>query len=125
MKKGFSLVELVFALLVLQVGLLATAGLVFLAQESMLRAELTVRGVIEARRVADSLARSGDGGSGTLAYPWGEVSWPLPPDGLGGVRVVAVSAERGDTLGRARAWEPEPTPDDTTGGSLQGGRPQP
>lgn len=125
MKSGFSLVELIFALLVLQVGMLATAGLVLLAQRSMLRAELTVRSVLETGWLADSLASSGGGGSGTRVYPWGQVSWPLAPDGLGGIRVVAVSVLGGDTLATARAWQSHPQRADSSGGSIPGGESNP
>ena len=62
MRRGFSLVELLLALLLLQVGILATAGMVLLSQQNFRRAELTLRGLLEAGWIADSLARAGGGG---------------------------------------------------------------
>ena len=106
MKSGFSLVELVLALLVFQVGLLATAGMILLAQRNLLRAELTVRGILEAGLVADSLERMGEIGSGLRPYPWGEVSWAPASDEIGGLTVAAFSTLLGDTLVAFRALIP-------------------
>lgn len=125
MRNGFSLVELVFALLVFQVGMLGTAALVFLAQRSMLRAELTVRAVLETSWVADSLSRSGEAGAGTLDYPWGRLSWARSADRLGGIEVVAVSPEGRDTLAVARGWDARVTPADSGTGTTPGVDPEP
>jgi len=99
-------VELVLALLVFQVGLLATAGMILLAQRNLLRAELTVRGILEAGLVADSLERMGEIGSGLRPYLWGEVSWAPASDEIGGLTVVAFSTLLGDTLVAFRALIP-------------------
>ncbi len=106
MNRGFSLVELVLALLVFQVGLLATAGTVLLAQRNLLRAELTVRGILEAGLVADSLEELGEIESGLRPYLWGEVSWASASDEIGGLTVVAFSTLLGDTLVAFRALIP-------------------
>ena len=103
MREGFSLVELVLALVVFQVGLLATAGMVFLAQQNLLRAEVTVRGILEADLVADSLEDIGEAGSGRRPYLWGEVSWAPASDEIGGLNVVAFSTLLGDTVVAFRA----------------------
>lgn len=106
MRRGFSLVELIVALSIFQIGLLSTAGLVLLAQRHMVRAKVTLRALVEADRVADSLAQLGEGGSGSLPRPWGEIAWEADSGGDGGVRVVALSAGRGDTLAVLLAWPP-------------------
>ena len=106
MSRGFSLVELLLALLILQVGLLATAGTVFLAQRNLARAELVTRGILAARSVADSLGGSVGGGSGALAFPWGEVVWGPGAGSPPGIKVVALSTLPEDTLAVAMAWAP-------------------
>jgi hypothetical protein len=106
MREGFSLVELVLALVVFQVGLLATAGMVFLAQQNLLRAEVTVRGILEADLVADSLEGIGEVGSGRRPYRWGEVSWAPASDEIGGLNVIAFSTLLGDTVVAFRALIP-------------------
>lgn len=106
MRRGFSLVELVLALLLFQVGLLATAGMVLLAQRNLLRAEQTMRSILAAGLVADSLERLGEARSGQRSYPWGDVSWAPASDEIGGFTVAAFSLLLGDTLVRFRALTP-------------------
>jgi uncharacterized protein YfiM (DUF2279 family) len=106
MRSGFSLVELVLALLVFQVGLLATAGMVLVAQRNLLRAEQTMRGILAAGLVADSLEELGEAGSGQRSYLWGDVSWAPASDAIGGLTVAAFSTLLGDTLVRFRALVP-------------------
>ncbi len=106
MREGFSLVELILALVVFEVGLLATAGMVFLAQQNLLRAEVTMRGILEADLVADSLEDIGEVGSGRRPYLWGEVSWAPASDEIGGLTFVAMSTLLGDTLFVFRALIP-------------------
>jgi len=106
MKTGFTLVEVIFSLLLFQVGLLATAGMVFLAQQNLLRAELTLRGLLEAEIVVDSLERTGGLAPGEKEYGWGEVSWAPSSDELGGQRVKAFSTRLRDTLVVLRALIP-------------------
>jgi type II secretory pathway pseudopilin PulG len=110
---GFSLLELMFALVVFQVGVLGTAGLVLMAQRNLMRAELTVRGVLEARLVADSVMDAGAGGSGSAEHPWGEVSWSPAPGVPGGVRAVAFANHVGDTVAVVTVW-PSPGMESTS-----------
>jgi len=121
MKKGFSLIELVLALVLFQVGILATAGMVFLAQRNLLRAEIILTGILEADLVADSLERSDERGSGRRRYAWGEVSWAPTWDELGGLSVVAFSTLLGDTLVAFRAWSPSEAGDSLSGSSPEKG----
>jgi type II secretory pathway pseudopilin PulG len=107
MKRGFSLVELTIALVLLQVGILATAGMILQAQRDLTRAELVVRGVLDAQRVGDSLlALGGEGppGRGTVSTLWGEVAWSPANPGSGGVRLVARRLDEGDTLAVLSRW---------------------
>ena len=106
MNRGFSLVEVVLALLLLQVGVLATVGMVLLSQRNFRRAELTLRGVLEAVWVADSLSGSGSGGPGATLRPWGEVSWVDASTPVKGLRVSAVSSLEADTLATVLALPP-------------------
>jgi len=105
-RMGFSLVEVIFALLLFQVGLLGTAGMIFMAQQNLLRAELTVRGILEAGIMVDSLERGGELTTGERRYLWGEVSWAPSSDEIGGVIVHAISTRLGDTLVVLRALIP-------------------
>jgi hypothetical protein len=109
MRNGCSLVELIVALLLLQVGVLAVSGMVLLAQRQMALAELSARGVLEAQWVADSLLARGGGlptEEGIQHFPWGEVRF-FPGDlGLGGVRMIATRHGGSDTLAVIRRWSP-------------------
>ena len=107
MRRGFTLVELLVALLLLEVGLLATTGMILLAQRSLNLAELTVRATLEAEALADSLLVAGSGGGGNLPRSWGELRWGPDPSGGGGLRVLGLSASGADTLTRLTAW-PKP-----------------
>ena len=105
---GFTLVELLVALVILQVGLLATAGMIFLAQENLARGELLIRATLEAGRLADSLGGRAGGGTGELALPWGTLRWGPAPGGAPGLRVVALALGGKDTLAMATRWAPPP-----------------
>jgi hypothetical protein len=96
--RGFSIIELIMALILLQMGVLATAGLILLAQRNLVRAELTLRGVVESRWVADSLARAGATGSGGRVMDWGELAWSPASDPIPALRVSAWSPLLRDTL---------------------------
>ncbi|NNM05831.1 MAG: prepilin-type N-terminal cleavage/methylation domain-containing protein [Gemmatimonadetes bacterium] len=120
MRRGFSLLELLVALVLLEVGVLATVGMLFLAQQNFRRADLTLRGVLESQWIADSLAFSGSGGSGSLNYPWGGVFWAPTSDPIGGILVTASSQGRADTTAWAfaperAAFPPLSWPDSSTG----------
>ncbi len=94
--RGFTLVEVMVALLLLQVGLLATVGLLLMSQRTVNRAELLTRSLVAADRIADSLVEAGGGGSGGQAFPWGRVEWV---GGRGGGLLLRGTAHgEGDTL---------------------------
>jgi hypothetical protein len=98
MNRGFSLVELVLSLLVFQVGILAVFGMILLSQRNLQRAELTLRGILEAGWIADSLFRSGSQGDGSLPRPWGEIHWSEDSEPVPGLMFHIWSPTLGDTL---------------------------
>ena len=101
-RRGFSLIELLVALVIFLVGLLGVAGLVVMAQRTLTRSDLILRGTLAAWRVGDSLATSEERGSGELSRGWGLVSWG-PGEG-GSVRIVATGRAPGDTLATLLVW---------------------
>jgi hypothetical protein len=103
---GFTLVELVVAMLLLQVGLLASAGLVVLASRTLTAAAELERAVSVTEAAADSLLRAPWLGGGQRREPPFLVRWTEAGDGL---RVEAV-AEGVDTVvvSAFSPWRPEP-----------------
>lgn len=103
-REGFSLLEVVLALVIFQVGILGVAGMVLLGQRSMRRAGLVMRGTLEAARVGDSILLAGEDGPGRVIRPWGTVSWEGGEGG--GVRVVALAPGAADTVAVLLLWPP-------------------
>lgn len=103
--RGFSLLELVVALLVFQVGLMAVAGLSLAGQQVLRKSHLVLRGTLEARVLADSLLCSGEPRGGEREEPWGLLRWEVF-GGVGhSVRVAAMSPGGKDTLAVLRVWK--------------------
>jgi hypothetical protein len=72
---GHTLVEVIVALLVLEVGLLGAMGMLVLASASLRRADLQEEGTAQAFQIADSLSLLGSRGSGTVERgPW-RIEW--------------------------------------------------
>lgn len=94
--KGFSLLELVLALVLLQVGILGTVGMIHLSQRNLQRAELTLRGAVEGGWLAGSL--TGFQETGIRTEQWGELSWGPARAPVPSIRIVAWSPVLGDTL---------------------------
>jgi len=123
--RGFSLLEVVLAMVIFQVGILGVAGMVLLGQRSMRRAGLVMRGALEAARVGDSVLLAGDDGPGLVTLPWGTVSWE--GRGEGSVRVVALAPGGGDTVAVLLLWPPPGSPPEShdslswPGGESMGG----
>jgi Tfp pilus assembly protein PilV len=101
-RRGASLLELILALLLFEVGLLSVAGMVLVGQRTLTRAQLTMRGTLEAKRVGDSLLAAGAHLDGEASRPWGTLQWTGAGDG--GVVVVAMAADGADTLAYLRLW---------------------
>lgn len=91
---GFSLAEVVVALLVLEVGVLGVAGLLALSGRVLTRGMLEERAVYAAEGAVDSLTRVGRPLAGSRAFPGGRIRWTTPPavEGLRRVRIRAVDA---------------------------------
>jgi hypothetical protein len=85
---GFNLLEVVVALVLLQVSLLGVLGLFSLAAGRLTRALLLERAAAEAAAVADSLSRAGGSGEAgeSVRGEW-RVTWE-PSDGGALVRVA-------------------------------------
>jgi Tfp pilus assembly protein PilV len=102
--EGFSLLELILAILIFQVGILGVAGMVLTAQRTLTRAQLILRGTLEAREVGDSILSAGAVGAGEMMRPWGGLSWT--DEGPAGLKVVATMPGGEDTLAVIRVWPP-------------------
>lgn len=74
---GFTLVEVLVALVVLEVGLLGVVGTLWLAAVTLARAERTERGVAQLERLYDSLAVVTAPASGALVTSSGTARWWL------------------------------------------------
>lgn len=75
-RRGFTLVEVLVALVLLEIGLLGVVGTLTLAARTLARAELREHAAAAVERVADSLVATGTtAGQGRVADPAGEVVW--------------------------------------------------
>lgn len=74
--------EVVVALLILEVGLLGTAGILAAATSTMNRAETLERIVAEAQGLLDSLAIQHQVSAGARSFRGGELSWTVDREGL-------------------------------------------
>jgi Tfp pilus assembly protein PilV len=101
-RRGSSLLELILALLLFELGLLSVAGMVLVGQRNLTRAQLTMRGTLEGKRLGDSLLAAGALGDGEASRPWGTVRWTGSGDG--GLVVVAIAVDGADTLANLRLW---------------------
>jgi prepilin-type N-terminal cleavage/methylation domain-containing protein len=80
---GFTLVEVLVALVVLQVGLLGVAGTLWVAARTMGRADALERGVAVVESLFDSLQASAvTEGEGFAPWEGGRVWWRSGADGL-------------------------------------------
>lgn len=84
-RRGFTLIEVLVALVILEVGILGVVGTLVLASRTLARASLLERSVGQVESVLDSLADSRTSGAGEFAAPGGVLSWSLAPDGTASV----------------------------------------
>jgi type II secretory pathway pseudopilin PulG len=103
MKAGFTLVEVLVALVVVEVGLLGVLGSLILAARTLSRAEILERGTAEVHRVYDSLSAGAFAGAGELEVPPGWVQWTV---GAGGEALVTFELPRDSALARVEGRVP-------------------
>lgn len=95
MRRGFTLLEVIIALLVLELVAMGGVGLLVLASSTLARAERLERAVALTEGVLDSLAGTSMRADGAASYGAGEVLWSLAPDG---VASLIATGPLGDTL---------------------------
>ncbi len=81
-RTGFSLVEVVVALVVFEVGVLGTLAMTLQAQKTLLAAAALESGSRAVEWVADSLSYAGWGGPGSIDTEQGIVRWIREEGGL-------------------------------------------
>jgi prepilin-type N-terminal cleavage/methylation domain-containing protein len=92
--RGFTLIEIVVAIVLLEIGVLGVIGTLTIASRTMTRAETLEAATITAGRIVDSLAIYGMVEEGGVGFAGGRVSWRA--DGL--TPWVFGLDESGDTL---------------------------
>jgi Tfp pilus assembly protein PilV len=81
-RAGFSFVEVLVALVLLEVGLVGCAGTLVLAQRQMTAAENVHHATHAAAAIADSVLAAGPVGAGEASEAWGAVRWSVEEGGL-------------------------------------------
>ena len=79
---GFSLVEVLVALVVFEVGVLGVLAMTLQAQKTLLAADALESASRAAEWVADSLSFSGWGGPGSIQTEQGLIRWTRDADGF-------------------------------------------
>lgn len=103
MRRGFTLLEVVVALLVLEVAVVGVVGALVLASSTLARAEAVEHQVAVTEGLLDSLARSAAAGADSVRNPLGRVSWVV--DDSGHITLRAMDA-RDDTIVALEATMP-------------------
>jgi len=73
--RGFTLIEIVVAIVLLEIGMLGMLGTLTIASRTMTRAETLEAATITAGRVVDSLTVHGMAEEGAVGFIGGQVSW--------------------------------------------------
>lgn len=95
MRNGFTLLEVVIALLFLELAVIGAAGMLGLASSTLGRAEALERAASRVEGALDSLNVAPGAGDGSATFAGGEVRWVVREGG--DLRIVALRAT-GDTL---------------------------
>ena len=82
MRGGFTLIEVVVAVLVLQVGMLGALGMLVVAARTLTRAETLTWAVAEAEGVADSLVAASNPVAGGRPVRGGSLEWSVAGSGV-------------------------------------------
>jgi Tfp pilus assembly protein PilV len=100
---GFTLLEVVVALFLIEVAVMGAVGTLTVASRTLGEAERLERTVMEAEGVLDSLAGVADPEAGTRPVPGGTIEWTIDATGTvllhavetdGAVRLEVTSATR-------------------------------
>ena len=89
MRAGFTLIEVVVALIVLEVAVVGVLGSLVLSSDIARQAETVQYATARAESVLDSLRGGAEVGQGAVTFPQGIVAWTVGTDGV--VRVVAMN----------------------------------
>ncbi len=81
-RSGFSLVEVMVALVVFEVGLLGVLAMTLQAQRTLLAAVASESASLAVEWLADSLSHVGWGGPGSIEIDHGLIRWTREGDGL-------------------------------------------
>jgi len=92
-RRGFTLLEVVVALLVLEVAVVGSVGALVLASQTLARAEALERAVATTEGVLDSLARTRSAGADSVILAAGTVSWTVDDSGRVALRAVDPKGE--------------------------------
>lgn len=104
-RPGFTLLEVVIALLVLELAVVGAVGLLVLASATLGRAERLERAAALAEGVLDSLATAAAPTDGRASYGAADVVWGV---GAAGEVVVTALGPTGDTLFEVESVLPPP-----------------
>ena len=85
---GFTLLEVVVALLVLEVAVVGLVGSLVLAASTLTRAEALETAVASAEGLLDSLARAGTLGADSITYDGGRIFWAVDDSGRVSLRAL-------------------------------------
>lgn len=105
-RTGFTLVEILVAMVVLEVGLLGVVGTLWLAVRTLTEAETLERGVAVMEGVYDSLSGEASPTDGTRPSQPGLVRWQV----VGRNVRLALLGAAGDTVARVEARLPWGSP---------------
>jgi type II secretory pathway pseudopilin PulG len=103
---GFTLVEVLVALVVVEVGLLGVLGSLLLAAQMLSQAEMLERGTAEVHRVLDSLSTGALVGKGEREVSPGWLQWTV---GAGGEAFVTFGLRRDSAMVRVEGRVPVAT----------------
>ncbi len=92
---GFTLLEVVIALVVLEVAVVGAVGVLVVASQTLAAAERLERAVALSEGALDSLALVVAPTDGAVRHPAGEVRWRIGSDGE---VILVASGPAGDTL---------------------------
>jgi type II secretory pathway pseudopilin PulG len=79
--RGFTLLEVVVALLLLELAVAGSLGTLTVASRTLAEAEQLERAVTEVEGVLDSLAGEPDAATGARPTPGGEIEWTIEESG--------------------------------------------